>query len=263
MTTLQDDQETMEARLLEGAAEAADLLDGLRALGTELPAEVLAAAAASAVPSLRDWCRARITGSLAFAEAADVQDDRAIAIVRDLGPLLDDPVVGRAASAFAAAIVTRWFERMGFAVGGPTPQDGPPAAGPEDAPTFPGLDAIAHAYLANLVHGDPGVLGPEVSLPAALAELEDARAWDAGARERAAAAGATTVRVRVRRPDVSLLAAAVACRDGYATPLGDRGVIEADIEPVLALVDPRDGDRVRALVLVSMPRAVWDARSRS
>jgi len=254
MTRTDDENETYEARLLEGAGEAADMFEGLRALGGEVPREVLDAAADQAVPALLGWAKARAGGALAFAEAAAVEDGRAVDMVRGLVGLVEDPALVAATNTWARAVLAIWFERLGFTLGA-TP---PPAAQPA-IPTFPRLDAVVRAYLSNQVHGAAGVLAPEIELGAALRELEEAIAWDAGAKDRARAAGETTRKVPVR-PTPAILAAAIACRDGYAVRVGGDGAISTDVEPVVALVDPEDPDRVRALVIVSMTREAFEQR---
>lgn len=123
MTTINDDNETIEARLLEGAGEAADLLEGLRALGGEVPREVLDAAADQSVPALLGWAKARIAGAVAFAEAAAVEDGRAVDMVRELAGLVEDPALVAATNAWARAVMAIWFARMGFALGASPSRD--------------------------------------------------------------------------------------------------------------------------------------------
>lgn len=112
-------------------------------------------------------------------------------------------------------------------------------AGPDP---FETLNPFNDVRLANLMRGEPGT-PPGPSLVEAVLALRDLEAREQ--RE----GHSSTIRLR---PDPRLIAAVVVCRD-YA------GCDPLDIDPILALNDPDDPDKVKVLCVLSVAKKAYAA----
>ena len=119
------------------------------------------------------------------------------------------------------------------------------AASPPSPDPFDVLGPFCDARLANTVHEVPGV-PPTASL------VEAAAALEAIARRERTEKPSSTVRLR---PDPRLVAAILTCRD-YD------GCDPADVEPIIALEDPDDPNKIKVVCVLSVTKKSWAAEQR-